>query len=1242
MTVRLMRLPKNPVILLCLLLTVAAIAWKSLSSTAAATLTAGSIILSLVIYAARLKQALKNRIQALQTAKQSFCVFDDRMRLLDWNDAFEALYGLKAHRNHDLAQSLPQAAYLDIRQQLSGSLDDDTIASTVPLKRESGPTLWVRQKIRQMDTNRRHFMLVTEALSPRSAPDVSQSGNTHGISRYIQDLINVLPQPIFVRNGEGHFIMANDAFIRSMKPLTGDPNGKHLREVFTDARLTQRILDEDQDVLHGQVIFREALYSEHGGTDQHLIVSKNCCTAPDGQKLIVGTYIDVTTCRQAEHDLQAALDREVALRTRTQEFLQRLVDVIPQPVYVKDAGGRYTLVNQAFCQESQCSRDTLIGHRSHRLSADLAHETEEDHKILSGERVHREECCSHSSTGEESFRLITKGSCLDAEGRPVIVGCNFDVTPWRQAERSINETLQQQMRLKGFLQTVFDTLPTPIFIKDEQLRYVMVNQAAAALCHRSVQSLLGMSLRDTLEDSEAERIESRERELLTREDGTTLQYESSMQSPSGAIRHFITNKAVSRDACNEHVIITSLMDVSAIRNAEAGLQAALTRETLHRQRTQEFVQRLIDVIPEPVYVKDAQSCYLLVNDAFARNFAVSKAEIRGLDSIERIGQEEPGKDRRIREEDLAVLAGKTVLKEEHYRRPETGEEGHRIISKAACLNAEGNPVIVIASFDITRWYQAEQKLTDALEREQQSHESTLRYIQRLIDVIPYPVSVKDDESRFILVNTAFAKERMLPKEQLPGMSVTAIACLDEASRKITLEEDAQVLKGEVIFKEEYKPHAVTGAERYRVISKASCDDPSGKRVIVVATFDVTPWRLAERELAAALQRETEHSARIKDYVQRLIDVIPQPVYVKDASSRYLMVNEAFAVERGLPKEDIVGKLSARLPDTQKAVFAEDASVLAGNPILKEEFRPHPETGQPRYRVIAKGSCVDDEGNPIIVGANFDVTPWRLAEARLFIAKEEAERANTAKTLFLTNMSHELRTPMHGILSFARIGLQRVSGGGNPERLASYFERIVNSAERLMTLLDDLLDLAKLEAGRTELKLSPTDIRTLIQEVRDEFEALASAHNVHIVPQLEGPAAVRADPKLLGQVLRNLLSNAIKFSPENGEIRISVQPGVLNIQGNHLSEEALELIVADQGPGIPEPELEAVFDKFFQSTKTRDGSGGTGLGLAISREIATAHGGQIFARNRSGGGAEFVLRIPVDGPATLPQPAAASQ
>ena len=236
---------------------------------------------------------------------------------------------------------------------------------------------------------------------------------------------------------------------------------------------------------------------------------------------------------------------------------------------------------------------------------------------------------------------------------------------------------------------------------------------------------------------------------------------------------------------------------------------------------------------------------------------------------------------------------------------------------------------------------------------------------------------------------------------------------------------------------------------------------------------------------------------------------------------------------------------------------------------------------------------------------------------LMEAKTHAEEANRAKSEFLANMSHELRTPLHGILSFAQLGADKIAQA-KPDRLKNYFARIGQSGETLLGLINDLLDLAKLEAGKMSFEMEPCDIASLGSRVVEEFQSLLSQRRLTLdYVSLDDPPLIWADPQRITQVVRNLLGNAVKFSPEGGLITLALSS----------QDRVLVLSVQDQGPGVPPDELDMVFGKFIQSSATKSGSGGTGLGLSICREIVVAHRGRIWVENGIEGGAVFKIELP---------------
>lgn len=238
---------------------------------------------------------------------------------------------------------------------------------------------------------------------------------------------------------------------------------------------------------------------------------------------------------------------------------------------------------------------------------------------------------------------------------------------------------------------------------------------------------------------------------------------------------------------------------------------------------------------------------------------------------------------------------------------------------------------------------------------------------------------------------------------------------------------------------------------------------------------------------------------------------------------------------------------------------------------------------------------------------------------LAVAVEQANQANLSKSEFLAHISHELRTPMHGILSFASFGINN-SDSVAREKLNKYFVNIDTSGKRLLTLLNDLLDLSKLEAGKMELNKNEANLAMVFESCRLEQSQRMIDLDINLqVNQPSSPVTGVFDVLRIGQVITNLLSNAIKFSPQKEEIKVVMDKN---------DKDELCFSMQDHGPGIPEGELEKIFDSFSQSSNTDTVKKGTGLGLAISQKIIEGHHGRIWAENNTEeGGAIFKFVIP---------------
>lgn len=377
-------------------------------------------------------------------------------------------------------------------------------------------------------------------------------------------------------------------------------------------------------------------------------------------------------------------------------------------------------------------------------------------------------------------------------------------------------------------------------------------------------------------------------------------------------------------------------------------------------------------------------------------------------------------------------------------------------------------------------------------------------------------------------------------------------------------------------------------------------------VVAVALLSWTAARsLRAREMARRrLDIAQQEIVRSEEELNVIVRSVQELLFRTDASGALTFVNARWA-QSGLGMSDAV--LGSRLES-----WVDEADRHAVQAMLAAD-------GDTRVR-----SATITLGTTPELARRFDVAVVPLFDSGVIsgfagsaVDVTEREDAARAKSEFIANISHELRTPLQSIIGFSELGVVRAR---EQARFSSMFSDIHAAGHRMLALVNDLLDVSKIESAVGLIHLERCDLRPLLHEVLHELEPLLAAKQLVLhtdVPTAPLPAEV--DPRRFQQVIRNLMANAIKFSPPASTIALAARES---------PDGCLRIDVRDQGPGIPPMELEKIFEAFVQSSKTKDGSGGTGLGLAICRKIIDAHGGRITAQNVPGGGSLFIVTLPL--------------
>jgi PAS domain S-box-containing protein len=428
-------------------------------------------------------------------------------------------------------------------------------------------------------------------------------------------------------------------------------------------------------------------------------------------------------------------------------------------------------------------------------------------------------------------------------------------------------------------------------------------------------------------------------------------------------------------------------------------------------------------------------------------------------------------------------------------------------------------------------------------------------------------------------------------------------------------------------------------EREGVISTAAAPVMSKNRVLgimVVGSRRLHRFRKREikllmafgSQLGAALENAELYQdvTKSKAYIENLVENAADLIITTDLDDRILTWNRGAEVLFGYDKDEVIGKhLSILLPPERFHELEEmRAKVQISGALRDIEIRSKRKDGVMIYLSLSVSPIRDLEGK--IVGflrVAKDITEKKRYERRL-------KELDKMKSDFVSNVSHELRTPLTSIKGSVDNMLDGLTGSLN-EKQVRYLSRIKSNTDRLSRLINDLLDLSRIEAGRVEVRPTTLPLAALAEEVAEHLKALAAEKLIRIeVPSADPSVTVWADRDKVTQVLMNLIGNAVKFTPQGGKITVAVEKN-----GN----DYIQISVADTGPGILPEERNRIFSKFYQVANIeKQKPKGSGLGLAISKALVEMHGGKIWMESEIGRGSTFYFTLPAQQPFKLELPA----
>ncbi len=957
---------------------------------------------------------------------------------------------------------------------------------------------------------------------------------------------------------------------------------------------------------------------------------------PGGEDLgVVVTAADVTALHELQEDTVRLLEAARQAKFEAEEAQARLEAVLqqlPSGVAIAEApSGRLVLGNEQMARTlrrpfqplpSVAQYSGYVGYHPDNRPY-RPEEWPLARSIRTGEVVHGEVVDLQWGDGSRATISINSAPIRDRNGHIVAAVAVFDDVSERkrlQDERErlladlqaanerlrvagarLDEAAREAKRRTAELEGMLNSSPDLLFVMAADGTILEYHKGVTTEIYVPPERFLGRQLRDVLPPEVAVPHEEGIRRALEERTAVTFEYPLRVAGRDREYEARIT-------ALDGDRALVIARDITERKRAEEAL-----RESEERWR------RVFEEGPLGMALAGLDFRLVAVNARAARALGHTPAEMAGRSFAEITRPDDAAKDVELSRRLAAGEIGRYSLEKRYVTRQ--GNPLWARLNVSMIRDAGGRPQYYLAMIeDISERKRAEEELRESEER-----------WRRVFEEGPLGMAITGLDARFVKVNARMAGLLGYSEQEMVGLSIAGITYPDDVG--VGQELSQRLYRGEIPrFTLEKRYVRRDGGIVWGNLTASAIHDERGRPVNGLAMIqDITERKRMEAERERLRDDAERRAAELDSTVSSIADGL----IIYDAEGRIVRMNAEAERQTGygpagraLSLEEMAGPLHTADGRPLRPEETPSLRALQGETVRGVTLSIRRPGREPLWVRSTAAPIREPDGE--IVGAvvtSTDVSELRRLEeqtARLLEAerhaRERAEAAVRARDEFLAASAHELKTPITNLRGYAQITMRRLEREQTPDpvRTRQALEVIDRQSDRLARLVQQLLDVASVEAGHLELHRQETDFVPLVRDVVEDIQAGTKRHPI----VLEAPPSIRAlvDPARIEQVVANLLDNAVKFSPQGAPVEVELatpQPGTL------------QLCVRDYGPGIPPDRRPQLFSRFYQAQTGRPFAG-LGLGLYYSRRIAELHGGEIRAEFPPEGGSRFVVTLPAEG------------